>query len=90
VNGQDYWGVSMLASANMTDAVHAEIGFGHKNYDSKANDGWTVNPDTTAALAGIYYDPVSQLTIGLEGEYINPKGSKNNTVSVDLVTVYRF
>jgi hypothetical protein len=88
INGQDYWGVSMLASANMTDAVHAEIGFGHKNYDNNAE--FSAKSDVTAVLAGIYYDPVSQLTIGLEGEYINPKGSKNNDVSVDLVTVYRF
>jgi hypothetical protein len=83
--GDNYWDISALASANLSDSVHAEIGVAHKDYES----GAAFN-DVTAALAGIYYDPVAQLTIGLEGEYSNPRGSNNNTASVDLVTVFRF
>lgn len=91
-SGQDFWGVSALLSANLSDTVHAEIGYGYKDYDHDAVccTGWD---DTTGILAGIYYDPVSQLTIGLEGEWINPDnyyGSGDNTTTVDLVTVYRF
>lgn len=86
-SGAKFEGVSALLSANLTDAVHAELGAGYKNYHSLG----TVNyDDVTSALAGIYYDPVSQLTIGLEAEYINPKGGNNNVTSVDLVTVFRF
>jgi hypothetical protein len=90
VNGQGFWGASALISANLSDAVHAELAYGYKNYNSSANAGWVAKPDVSSILAGIYYDPVSQLTIGLEGEYINPKGSSNNSASLDLVTVFRF
>jgi hypothetical protein len=84
--GQDFWGASVLASANLSDAIHAEVGFGYKDYDNAAL-GFV---DNYGVLAGIYYDPVSQLTIGLEAEYINPKGSSNNGTRVDLVTIFRF
>ncbi len=86
-SGAKFEGVSALLSANLTDAVHAELGAGYKNYHSL---GLVNYNDVTSALAGIYYDPVSQLTIGLEAEYINPKGGNNNVTSVDLVTVFRF
>jgi hypothetical protein len=76
-DGEEYWVASALASANLSDAVHAEIAYGHR--DNK--DGDTVD----AALAGIYYDPVSQLTIGLEGEWID-----QTSTQVDIVTVFRF
>ena len=91
-NGQDYWGVSALASMNLSDAVHAEIAAGIKDYNNDVNNNWAhaASADVTAVLAGIYYDPVSQLTIGLEGEYINPEGGSNNSFQVDLVTVFRF
>jgi hypothetical protein len=99
-SGQKYWGVSALLSANLTDAVHAEIGYGYKNYNNHLDVTASYQKtDETGILAGIYYDPVSQLTIGLEGEYINPKSgalagvpavSGNNTTTIDLVTVFRF
>jgi opacity protein-like surface antigen len=89
-NGQDFWGASILVSADLSDTVAAEIGYGMKNYKSNANSNWASNSDVQSVLAGIYYNPVDQLTIGLEGEWIDPKGSGNDTTSVDLVTVYRF
>lgn len=84
--GQDFWGASALLSANLSDSVHAEIAYGVKDYDTAA----TNYVDNYGILAGVYYDPVSQLTIGLEGEYRNPDGANNNTTTVDLVTVFRF
>ncbi len=83
-NGQKRAHFSALLSADLSDSVHGEVGASYENYSSGAN------PDQTAVLAGLYYDPVSQLTIGLEAEYINPKGKKNNVSTVDLVTVFRF
>ena len=80
VDADDYWGGTLLASVNLSDEIHAEIAGGYKEYDSH---------DVTAALAGVYYDPVSQLTIGLEGEWIDDS-SANESVQVDLVTVFRF
>jgi Porin subfamily len=90
VNGQDFWGFSALASADLSDAVHAEIAYGMKEYDSGTNVNWTSSADNYGIMAGIYYDPVDQLTVGVEAEYINPEGPGNNRTIVDLVTVFRF
>jgi len=77
----DWWGVSALASANLSDTFHAEAGVGYKNRVGDSHDGvnwedtgpvWKYSGfeyDTWAVLGGIYYDPVDQLTIGLEGEW---------------------
>ncbi len=78
----DYWKANILASVNMSDTIHAELGFNQVSSSDIA--------DESAVLAGIYYDPVSQLTIGLEAEWINPEGGSNDRTQVDLVTVYRF
>ena len=99
--GFDYWKASALASANLSDSVHAEVAYG---YASSKGDVPILAIDysvkTHAVLAGIYYDPVSQLTIGLEGEWFrNNKEvsgfmgyaqSKETTWQADLVTVFRF
>ena len=88
-NNQDYWAASILVSADLSDAVKLEASYGMKEYDTGASTNWVNNPDVHAALAGIYYEPVDQLTVGLEAEWISPDGS-SDTTSVDLVTVYRF
>ena len=77
--GEDFWRASVLASVNLSDEVHAEVAFGHTDDDA----------NTDAVLAGIYYDPVSQLTIGLEAEYVMPEVG-NDHIYADLVTVFRF
>ena len=79
VDADDYWGATLLASVNLSDEIHAEVAGGYKEYDSH---------DVAAVLAGIYYDPVSQLTIGLEGEWIDDANVES--VQLDLVTVFRF
>ena len=91
----DFWTASILASANLSDAVHAEIAYGHTDYSDR---GYDVN----AVLGGIYYDPVSQLTIGLEAEWYTHSSytftqagfdgfhESEDNVQVDLVTVFRF
>jgi hypothetical protein len=88
--GQKFWGASALASANLSEAIHLELGAAYKNYNNSANAGWALRSDVFSVLGGLYYEPVSQLTIGLEAEYSNPKGANNNLTSVDLVTVFRF
>lgn len=91
-DGQDFWGFSALLSANLSDSVHAEIAYGMKEYDEDLTAGAipTGAVDNDGILAGIYYEPVSQLTLGLEGEYRNPTGSDNNILTLDLVSVWRF
>lgn len=107
--GDKYWKGSILASANLSDAVHAEIAYGHTNWGSSAGSAGGMiqyKGKTDAVLAGIYYDPVSQLTIGLEGEWYRTtykglatggagglavtESAKQTTTQVDLVTVFRF
>jgi hypothetical protein len=72
-NGQEYWRASILASGNFTDEFHGEIAYG---YTSEDYSGESVN----AVLAGLYYDPVDQLTIGLEGEW-----SMGGTADADIL-----
>lgn len=81
VDDDDYWGGTLLASANLSDEFHGEVAVGMKDYDSH---------EVAAVLAGIYYDPVSQLTIGLEGEWIDDESASGESVQLDLVTVFRF
>lgn len=77
-----WYGVSGLASANLSDTVHAEVaaGYKHREGDSFNAAGsvgdedvkWHYNGfsyDTYAFLGGVYYTPVDQLTIGVEGEW---------------------
>ena len=80
-SGNDYWKVSALASANLSDAIHAEVAYQHDENQS----GFA---DVDTALAGVYYDPVSQLTIGLEAEWAKQPGA--DAMVGDLVTVFRF
>jgi hypothetical protein len=85
----DYWKASILGSVNLSEVAHAEIGYSHFNTDVVGGR------DQDAVLAGIYYDPVSQLTIGLEGEWIQDEdiladGLDHSSVTADLVTVFRF
>ena len=82
VNG-DFWTASVLASFNLSDAVHAEAAYGHTEYDD-------ANYSVDAVLAGIYYEPVDQLTIGLEGEWIDDGSAAGTEIYADLVTVFRF
>jgi hypothetical protein len=79
----DYWKASILGSVNLSEVAHAELAYSHVDPEGALN-----NQD--AVMAGVYYDPVSQLTIGLEGEWIMNEGADNDTKSADLVTVFRF
>jgi hypothetical protein len=69
-----WWGITGLASVNLTEEVHAEIGAGYKSRSGDDYDDDEVSSDGLdgnhwGILGGIYYDPVAQLTIGVEAEY---------------------
>ena len=82
---QSYWGVSGLATINLSDEIHAELGAGYKKREGDDFDVSTVGTfspdpgvdwssdgveyDTYALMGGIYYTPVDQLTIGVEAEW---------------------
>jgi hypothetical protein len=97
ISQADYWKATILVSANLSDAVHAEVAYGYSDWDDVSNAAFTDGEgETHAVLAGLYYDPVAQLTIGLEGEWFETEldqGAANldfENWSVDLVTVFRF
>jgi len=105
-----WWGVSALARANLTEAIHVEIAGGYKKRESEpvsitAGPTFTADGDieTLAALGGIYYNPVDQLTLGVEAEWYETKsdftvspsipgvtGEKKTTTQVNFVSVWRF
>jgi hypothetical protein len=81
----EWWGVSALARINMTDEVYAEIGAGYKdregdfdvNYSDFNRDNWNFDSfdyETYSVMGGLYYNPVDQLTIGVEGEWWTAEG----------------
>ena len=92
----DWWGISGLASANLSDAVHAEVGLGYKQRQTDGQS-WTldgadaaslkssgIDYTTWAVLGGIYYTPVDQLTIGLEGEWYTANYSTSTKALEDI------
>jgi hypothetical protein len=78
--GDDFWEVTALVSANLSDAIHGEVAYQYSDYSEVDN--------VNTAIAGIYYDPVSQLTIGVEAEWKDNPGE--DYMGADLVTVFRF
>ncbi len=82
------WRASILGSLNISEQAHVELAYGHAHFDRYSST--VVANDQDSALAGIYYEPVSQLTIGLEGEWIKNSVDRDSTFSADLVTVFRF
>jgi hypothetical protein len=109
----NWWGVSGIASVNLTEEVHAELGAGYKARDFDkveytdvdGTDSLDGDYDIWSVAGGIYYDPVSQLTIGVEAAYwsanygITGKDEDGDKLdvdanqasfSVDLISVWRF
>jgi len=111
---QQWWGVSALLGADLTDVIHAEIAAGYKNREGDSFDYYNgsfnsssngVNYETWAVLGGVYYNPVDQLTIGVEAEYYTTStdfkleqagggvakvNDDKDTLTVDLVSLWRF
>ncbi len=86
LNGDDFYKANVLATVTLSDSISAELGY---NYLHRQG----TNPDQQAVLAGLYYSPVSQLVLGLEGEYISNYGSNFydfETTRVDFVTKFSF
>jgi hypothetical protein len=88
----DYWGASGLVGFTLTDTVGFEVGANWKSFDDISGDN-----DLLEVLAGIYYNPVSQLTFGLEAEWADtPSGdtadgfSGDDLTTFDFVSIWRF
>jgi hypothetical protein len=85
----NFWGASILGSVNLSEQAHLELAYNHAHFD-RFSGGYALAADQDSALAGVYYEPVSQLTIGLEGEWIKNSVDRDSSFSADLVTVFRF
>ena len=81
----DYAGAIARVKANITETTYAELSGGY--LDADTFNRWNVN-------AGVYYNPVSQLKIGLQGDYTdeNAPGKVDDWhgASVSLVTWFSF
>ena len=92
-DNNDWWGVSGLASINLAETAFLELGAGYKDYDGDSNP--PLGPGTsehtvTSFLGGLYYRPADQLTIGLEGEWIDDESASDNSSIIDFVTKWQF
>jgi hypothetical protein len=80
-----YWRAGTFLGFTLSDSASAELGFTYTDHDLLTS--WTV-------AGGVYYTPVSQLSIGLEASYsdTNFKGSAAAVegVAAALVTKYSF
>ena len=94
VEAADFWNASVFAGASLSDSVKAEIGAGYTQVSSTRD-----NANKWGVAGGIYYSPVSQLTIGAEASWNKtttndtpaPVWTKVDTdFAVDLVTVFKF
>ncbi len=83
--GDDYTKASAIMKLNLGDTAHFEVGAGHT---WNTSPGMGVNDFTTIG-AGLYYDPVKQLTVGAEGAYISG-GPTDGSYAAALFTVFRF
>ena len=63
--GATYTPGSIYAKVNMSDVAHIELGATH-DFSNDANDGLA---GATTFGGGIYYTPVKQLALGIEGGY---------------------
>jgi hypothetical protein len=87
-NSDQYIKGSLYASFDLSDSVRFDAGVGYRDYKAR--------PDMWAFGGGLYYSPVSQLTIGIEADYQDEKGSFSSSLravdqlDVALVSVYQF
>jgi hypothetical protein len=61
--GDEYVHASILGHMNLSDEVFAELALGMSEGDGAVYDA-------VGVMGGVYYAPVSQLTLGLEAEYV--------------------
>jgi hypothetical protein len=80
-NGRKIRSVSASTKLSLSDAIRFEVGAGWEKIGVVK---------TKAVVAGIYYSPVSQLTLGLEADWFSESGNTNDGTTVALVTKYSF
>jgi len=75
----------------LTDTVSAEVGANYKDWEDYSGDTALLE-----VLAGIYYNPVSQLTFGLEAEWadipedVRAAFTDEDVLTAAFVSIWRF
>lgn len=103
----DWWGVSGALVFSLTDQFSAELGAAYKSreseggtvYQDDGGDIWEFSGadyDQWAVAGGLYYTPVEQLTLGVEGEWSTAEASTSgdelnwgddyDTIDIDVTT----
>jgi hypothetical protein len=59
---EEFWGASLGLIVNIADDTRLELGVGYEDYDDAGN--------ALGFGGGIYWDPVSQLTLGIGATYV--------------------
>jgi hypothetical protein len=101
----DYWTVSAVAVANLSDQFSVELGASYyEDEGSSSSLGATdIGTEIFAVAAGAYYTPVSQLTLGLEAGWRSQEAwdttvlpgfadyyRDEESFTIDFVSVFRF
>ncbi|QIG46743.1 porin [Nordella sp. HKS 07] len=60
---EDFWGASAGLLANLSEDTRIELGVGYEDYDNAGN--------ALGFGGGVYWDPVSQVTLGIGATYID-------------------
>ncbi len=81
----DYTVATAYALVNIGDSAALEVGAVH-DFGTAGSD---VRAGATEYMAGIYYNPVKQLTLGAEGSF-QSGGKADQSYTAALVTVFRF
>ena len=88
--GDDFTKASGIVSMNLGDTAVVELGVGHEWFTSAGASG----SDFTTFGGGIYYTPVSQLTIGAEASFVSGGngvlGSLDQSYTAGLFTKFSF
>ena len=69
---EDFWGASVGLLANLSEDTRIELGVGYEDYDEAGT--------ALGFGGGVYWDPVSQVTLGVGATYID----RNDTAAVGL------
>ncbi len=83
----DYWAAGGFATVALGDSANLELGVVHDF--GTAPVGVDQYAGGTLFNAGIYYTPVKQLVVGLEGQY-QTGGAADQSYIANMVTVFKF
>ncbi|WP_162914334.1 porin [Taklimakanibacter lacteus] len=86
----DFWAASLGILANLSEDTRIELGVGYEDYDSEIDLGGTA----LGFGGGIYWDPVSQVTVGVGATYVESEsdevsiGDEEDNIEIDTLEIF--